>query len=92
MWGYEMRETPKETCLDCLYCKVSAKSTEKRRLCFCAKREKEVRHREGFWLTKKLCKDFESMDVPITHHSPRYLLLKGINFMDGLSWRRGNYI
>ena len=56
-----MTKAKKQTCLDCLHCKVSAKSTVNRRLCFCAKGKKEVRHREPFWLAKKLCEEFENM-------------------------------
>jgi hypothetical protein len=58
-----MKQTKNHTCLDCLYCKVSAKSTVNRRLCFCAKGKKEARHREPFWLAKKLCEEFENMGV-----------------------------
>ena len=58
-----MKEEKKGTCLDCLHCKVSAKSTENRRLCFCAKGKKEVRHREPFWIAKNLCEDFENMEA-----------------------------
>jgi hypothetical protein len=51
------------TCLDCLYFKVSAKSTVIRRLCFCAVSKNKERHRELFWLVKKLCEEFENMGV-----------------------------
>jgi len=50
-----------KTCLDCLYCKVSAKSTAKCRLCFCEKTSEKERHKEPFWLAKKPCDDFENM-------------------------------
>ena len=49
-----------KNCLDCLYCKVSAKTKEVR-LCFCAKTKSKERHKEPFWLEKKLCKRFEDM-------------------------------
>jgi len=48
------------TCLDCLYCKVSARSTANCRLCFCEKKGNE-RHKEQFWQNKKPCSDFEDM-------------------------------
>jgi len=32
-----------KTCFDCLHCKVSAKSTEKFRLCFCAETKKKAK-------------------------------------------------
>jgi len=50
-----------KTCLDCLHCKVSAKSTAKCRLCFCAMSTKKERHKEAYWLVKKLCGYFEDM-------------------------------
>jgi hypothetical protein len=56
-----MGNTKGKSCIDCLYCKVSAKSTANRRLCFCAQKRKEKRHREAYWLVKKVCKDFEDM-------------------------------
>jgi hypothetical protein len=56
-----MKETKKQICLDCLYCKVSAKSTVNNRLCFCSKNEKQQRHKEPYWLVKKVCQDFEDM-------------------------------
>jgi hypothetical protein len=57
----ELEVNKTRTCLDCLHCKVSAKSTVNRRLCFCAKEKKKARHREPFWLAKKLCEEFENM-------------------------------
>jgi len=50
-----------KTCFDCLYCKVSAKSTKNRRLCFCAETEKKKRHKEPYWVKKSVCKNFEDM-------------------------------
>jgi hypothetical protein len=52
-----------KTCLDCLNCKVSAKSNKKHTLCFCAKAEKKVNHRTPYWQEKKLCENFENMAV-----------------------------
>jgi hypothetical protein len=51
----------KKTCLDCLNCKVSAKSTDKCRLCFCSETKKKINRKETYWLTKKLCVEFEDM-------------------------------
>ena len=50
-----------KTCLDCLYCKVSARSTVNCRLCFCSQTAKKERHKEPYWLNKKPCVDFEDM-------------------------------
>jgi hypothetical protein len=56
-----MGEVKKETCLDCLYCKVSAKSTANNRLYFCTETVKPKRHKEPYWLVKKVCQEFEDM-------------------------------
>jgi len=60
------------TCLDCLYCKVSARSTVKCRLCFCEKKEIQERHKEAYWLAKKPCVDFEDMasEKPFRNNFP----------------------
>jgi len=50
-----------KTCLDCLNCKVSAKSTPNCRLCFCSLKENQIRHKEKYWLKNKLCDFFEDM-------------------------------
>ena len=50
-----------KTCFDCLHCKVSKKSTDKCRLCFCAETKKKERHKETYWLVKPVCKKFEDM-------------------------------
>ena len=50
-----------KTCIDCLYCKVSRTSTEKKRLCFCSEKKKKVNHTEKYWLEKKPCSEFEDM-------------------------------
>ena len=53
----------KKTCFDCLFCKVSAKSTEDCRLCFCAETgEKEYRE-ENYWIEKPVCQSFEDMSA-----------------------------
>jgi hypothetical protein len=76
-----LKGAKRENCVDCLHCKVSAKSTEKRRLCFCAMSKKEIRHREPFWFAKKVCGEFESMVTP-----SRKPLLKDVDFFSG-QWR-----
>ena len=58
-----MKTKNAKTCFDCLHCKVSAKSTEKCRLCFCAKTEKRGRHKDPYWLEKKVCKNFYNMSA-----------------------------
>jgi hypothetical protein len=57
-----MAKARNRRCLDCLHCKVSAKSTVNVRLCYCGKAEKAKNHKEFFWLVKKVCNAFESMD------------------------------
>ncbi|GHV96502.1 hypothetical protein AGMMS50293_28220 [Spirochaetia bacterium] len=56
-----MRKEKMNLCVDCLHCKVSAKSTKNNRLCFCAENKKWERHREAYWLTKKVCTEFYDM-------------------------------
>ena len=51
------------TCFDCLHCKVSKKSTEQCRLCFCMKSRVKKVHKEPYWLGKPLCKQFEDMSA-----------------------------
>jgi hypothetical protein len=82
-----MKKTKNHTCIDCLHCKVSAKSTANKRLCFCAKEGKEVRLLEPFWSEKKVCGAFDSMGARITPRVPRAPLLKGVDFLSGLSRR-----
>ena len=85
-----MNETKKETCLDCLHCKVSAKSTEQQRLCFCVMAENAKTHKEAYWFGKKVCSAFESMGEYLTTPPPktaRKPLLKGVDFLSGLSFQ-----
>ena len=56
-----MKAKKKKTCFDCLHCKVSAKSTEKIRLCFCAVKEKKQNHKEAYWIDRAVCKTFDDM-------------------------------
>jgi hypothetical protein len=88
-----VKDAKKETCLDCLHCKVSAKSTEKQRLCFCEMAENAKNHKEIYWFGKELCNAFESMGMNITTppKASRRPLLKGLDFLAGLSWGRRNY-
>ena len=53
----------KRNCIDCLYCKVSAKSTEKCRLCFCSVINREQRHKESYWQKKRVCFQFDDMAI-----------------------------
>jgi hypothetical protein len=82
-----MAKARNKTCLDCLHCKVSAKSTANNRLCYCAKEGKEAQYREPFWLKKQVCGEFYSMGSRITLRIPRKPLLKGADFLAGLSNR-----
>jgi hypothetical protein len=60
-WMEPAAEAGNKMCLDCLYCKVSAKSTGGKRWCYCGKAKKEARHRELYWRMKKTCGNFEDM-------------------------------
>jgi hypothetical protein len=82
-----MGKARNKTCLDCLHCKVSAKSTANNRLCYCAKEGKETRPEKPFWVEKKVCGEFESMGARITTppRAFRRPLLKGAGFLGGLS-------
>ena len=51
-----------KNCLDCLHCKVSAKTKEVR-LCFCARTKKKENHREPYWIDKPVCKRFDDMSA-----------------------------
>jgi len=53
----------RKNCLDCLHCKVSVKSTENCRLCFCAKIGRIAVFNDVFWLNKTLCNKFEDMSA-----------------------------
>ena len=65
-----------KTCLDCLHCKVSAKSNENCRWCFCDVSEKHKKHREIFWQRqKKMCEKFN--DINADEYIRRPLLRKG---------------
>jgi hypothetical protein len=55
-----------KTCLDCLYCKVSAKSTANCRLCFCSETKSKERHKDAYWLAKNLCRKFEDMSEKVS--------------------------
>ena len=50
-----------KTCIDCLNCKVSAKSTAIKRFCFCSESNKKTLHKESYWLVKKIYDEFEDM-------------------------------
>jgi hypothetical protein len=82
-----MAKAKNKTCLDCLHCKVSAKSTANVRLCYCAKEGTEAQHRDPFWSEKQVCGEFYNMGSRITLRAPRKPLLKGADFLSGLSRR-----
>jgi hypothetical protein len=54
--------TPTRFCIDCLNCKVSKKSTEGFKICFCA-RKKKLKLIEVHWQEQKACKKFNDMNV-----------------------------
>jgi hypothetical protein len=78
-----MKKIKKQNCIDCLHCKVSAKSTADNRLCYCAKARKEVRPQEPYWSEKEVCGDFVSMGARVTLRASRRPLLKGADFLGG---------
>jgi hypothetical protein len=61
MWVHDM--AVKKTCADCLNCKVSAKSTDNCRLCYCAETKKKIPRKESYWLVRKICVEFEDMSA-----------------------------
>jgi hypothetical protein len=80
----------KQNCIDCLHCKVSAKSTPAMRLCYCAKEKKEALFLEPFWSEKNVCGEFDGMDSRIKtpiRVPRRPLLKKEAVFLGGLSRR-----
>jgi hypothetical protein len=88
--GVGMRK--KQSCIDCLHCKVSAKSTADVRLCYCAKEGKEAQYQEPYWSEKKVCGEFDDMGPrPRITAPPRASrgrpLLKGADFLGGLSFQ-----
>jgi hypothetical protein len=80
-----MKKTKNKTCIDCLHCKVSAKSTANNRLCYCAKERKETQPQDPFWSERKVCGEFSSMGKRITTSPRRAPLLKGADFLGGLA-------
>jgi hypothetical protein len=44
-------------------------------------------HKELYWSEKKVCGEFSSMGTRITPRVPRVPLLKGADFLSGLSHR-----
>jgi len=56
-----------KTCLDCLHCKVSAKSTAYGMVCFCSQNKKKTFHNKAYWTVKTICKKFVDMtEKPLT--------------------------
>ena len=53
----------KRKCIDCLHCKVSVRSTENCRLCFCTEIGRIAVINELYWLNKKACENFEDMSA-----------------------------
>jgi hypothetical protein len=57
-----LKGAKEQNCLNCLHCKVSAKSTANNRLCYCGIAGDVKNHKEFYWYTKKVCNAFEEMD------------------------------
>ena len=53
----------KRKCIDCLFCKVSVKSTENCRMCFCTEIGRIAVISELYWLNKSVCQQFEDMSA-----------------------------
>ena len=51
----------KKNCGDCLHCKVACISTKDNKLCFCSQAKKKIYFTLAYWITKKVCKNFEDM-------------------------------
>jgi hypothetical protein len=82
-----MKKTKNKTCIDCLHCKVSAKSTVNNRMCYCSMSQNREQHKELYWSERKVCGEFSNMGKRITLRVPRAPLLKGADFLGGLSRR-----
>ena len=57
----EMRK--EKNCVDCLHCKVSVKSTENCRLCFCAEIGRKAVLDVVYWFNKPICLKFNDMSA-----------------------------
>jgi len=53
----------KRKCTDCLHCKVSVKSSEECRLCFCTEVGRKAVLQEFYWRNKSVCHNFEDMSA-----------------------------
>ena len=53
----------KKACTDCLHCKISTKSTEDHRLCFCMVIGRKAAINEFYWANKTVCRNFEDMSA-----------------------------
>jgi len=53
----------KINCIDCLYCKVSVKSRENYRICYCSAINRVQIHKDTYWQKKKVCARFDDMTV-----------------------------
>jgi len=54
-----------KVCADCLHCKVSAKSTDNCKSCFCSQIGKKAIISEIYWFNKSICNKFEDMHEQI---------------------------
>jgi hypothetical protein len=68
-----MKEEKPNNCTDCLHCKVSAKSTKNKKMCFCSETKKQERHKIQYWKEKKVCRKFFDLS---DDELPRLLLLR----------------
>jgi hypothetical protein len=56
-----MVKIKEQFCVDCLFCKVSVKSTKNNRLCYCSESKSKQNHKEKHWAEKKICDNFYNM-------------------------------
>jgi len=59
----KVTEHKKRKCTDCLNCKVSSMSTKDNKLCFCSQAKKKKCFTLAYWITKKVCKNFNDMSA-----------------------------
>jgi len=63
MINEQRTESKEKTCIDCLNCKVSKYSTNKKRLCFCSEIGKKAMLEEVYWKKRTVCNNFNDMSA-----------------------------
>ncbi|GHV80633.1 hypothetical protein AGMMS49944_24240 [Spirochaetia bacterium] len=57
-----MAKGKEKLCIDCLHCKASAQSTVYRWLCFYSRAKRSANYQEIYWIIRKPCRAFKSME------------------------------